>query len=153
MTKWKAACLFPLLMLLTMGGVVTAQTDRKVTITMLDSKTGQPIVTSELEVRTKNSLGFIEVKPNKNGIGELNMPADVSVIAVHAQDGWGGWFFMNCDANKDRGSSSDHWYSVFEILATGVVAPNSCNRRQAAAKPGEFAFFVRRATFWEKMRE
>ena len=128
------------------------QTHRTVSISMIDSETGQPIATSEFQVWTNHTLGVTWVKPSKDGAAMLNLPTDASVIAVHAQD-VDGWFYMNCDDVKVRNSGSGQWYPVPEILAKGIAAPNHCNKLKAAAKPGEFVFFVRSATFWQKMHE
>ena len=147
-----AATFSILLWMATICGAAHAQQDRTVKIRMVDSKTGQTITTSEFQVWMNRTLGTTWVKPNKDGIGEISLPPEASVIAVHAQDA-GSWFYMNCDDVKGRDSGSGRWYPVLEILATGITAPNRCNQRKAIANPGEFVFFVRPATFWEKMHE
>jgi hypothetical protein len=43
-------------------------------------------------------------------------------------------------------------FSVKEILGTGVVATNSCSRRNPTPKPGELFFLVRKRTFLEGMK-
>jgi hypothetical protein len=140
-------------------GTLSAQTDRTITIRMVDSKTGQPITTSEIEVRIRASqtsaqtVGIppLDVRPNRDGVGEATFPVAASDIRVYARDGM--WSYVNCDCVKDRGPDRDHWYSISEILTSGIAAPNRCNKRKAVAKPGEFVFFVRSMTFWEKMWE
>jgi hypothetical protein len=142
-------------------GPLYAQMDRTITIRMLDSKTGQPITTSEFEVWTGASptpaqtggRPYHGVKPDDDGAGEMALPPDASVITVHAQYGRAGWGYVNCDRLKDQGPFREHWYSVQEILASGIAAPNYCSKKKAIAKPGEFIFFVRPMTFWEKMHE
>jgi hypothetical protein len=128
---------------------------------MLDSKTGEPITGSEYAISFNNlpDSKIAGVDPywkeggERNGI--LDIPFDPSgvSIAVRSSYGPGNWSYVNCDSVKDRGPYSVHWYGIAEILKTGVAAPNGCSKRQAAAKPGEFIFFVRPLTFSEKMRE
>jgi hypothetical protein len=72
-----------------------------------------------------------------NGLGNVN----------------GDW--VPCTRQKlyDSGTrtyGNEHLYPVSTIVATGLVAKNSCSRRTATAKPGELVIFVRRATWWEK---
>jgi len=54
--------------------------------------------------------------------------------------------------DKDtRTYGSEHLYPVSTIVASGLVAKNSCSRKTAAAKPGELIIFVRHPTWWEKL--
>lgn len=128
---------------------------------MLDSKTGQPITTSELEFWVGTSLEFARtagvsprsVRPDKDGNAEITLRAADSFVTVHAQYGKAGWGYVNCDRLKDRGPFREHWYSASEIVTTGIAAPNYCSKQKAVAKPGEFVFYVRPMTFWEKAHE
>jgi hypothetical protein len=43
-------------------------------------------------------------------------------------------------------------YPIKNILETGVVASNTCGKFKAEARPGDLIFFVRPASWWEKMR-
>ncbi len=52
--------------------------------------------------------------------------------------------------SKTRTYGSEHLYPVSTIVASGLVAHNSCSRRAATAKPGELVIFVRPPTWWEK---
>jgi hypothetical protein len=135
-----------------------AQTNRTITVRMLDSKTGQPITTSEIEIHARMSPASAEkagisvyVRSNQDGVGEATFPMAASDIRVYARDGV--WGYVNCDCVKDRGSHQEHWYSLPGVSSSGVAAPNLCNKRKVIARPGEFIFFVRSMTFWEKMRE
>jgi hypothetical protein len=140
-------------------GTLSAQSARTITIQMLDSKTGKPISTSQIEVRIRASQNSTQtagipplyVRPNKDGVGEATFPVAASEIRVYARDGV--WSYVNCDSVKDRGANQEHWYSISEILASGVTAPNYCSKRKVVAKPGEFMFFVRPMTFLQKMHE
>lgn len=132
-----------------------AQTNRTIEIRMLDSKTGKTIASSEFQVWINHAVGTNRqwVQPNKEGVGEMALPPNASVIAVHAQYGQAKFFYVNCDSIRDGGLHTDHWYPVAEILSSGIVAPNGCNKRIVIAKPGEFVFFVRPQHWWEEMRQ
>lgn len=150
-----------LLFCIMLRGSLCAQTDRIVTLRMLDSKTGQPITTSEIEVRMRvpvtsnptNGVLPVYVRPDKDGVGVATLPITASDIRVYASYGAANWSYVNCDSVQDRGSNREHWYSISEILRTGSAAPNFCSKRKIAVKPGEFVFFVRPMTFSEKMHE
>lgn len=125
---------------------------------MVDSKTGQPIASSEIEVTIraamisseKHGIAPLYFRPDKDGVATASFPPEASIIAVHSYYSKARWSYVNCDAVKDR---REHWYPLTEILASGIVASNSCSKRKAVAKPGEFIFFVRPMTFGEKMKE
>ena len=158
---------FPLLLCMAaLCGSVFAQTEKTVTIRMLDSKTGLLIATSGFLVRVNHGqvVHGDWVKQNEDGTGKLRLPSDAEVVSIHATYDGAMYVYANCDADKDRGSSvraasPDRWYPVSAILASGVVAPNGCvgkkvpDKLQVFAKPGEFVFFVRKLNAWEASRE
>jgi len=57
--------------------------------------------------------------------------------------------YINCDAAMEKDTSTLHWYSISDILSTGVAASNECYKGKYAdathvtPKPGQFVFFVR----------
>ena len=142
-------------------GMLYGQADRGITIKMLDSKTGKPITTSEFQVWLGDSVTSAHtsgvsprwVKPSNDGLGKLSLPTGATVLTVHAQCGAAKWGYVNCDRLKDRGPFEEHWYSISDILTSGVTAPNFCSKQTAVAKPGEFVFFVRPMSFVEKMHQ
>jgi len=147
-------------------GSVYAQTEKTITLRMIDTKTGLLIASSNYLVRINHQQEQHGdwTKKNEDGSGNLTPPANADVIAVHATYDGATFIYVNCDADKDRGSADhapnpDRWYSIATILSTGVVAPNNCigkkvpEKLQVIAKPGEFVFFVRELTAMEKLRE
>jgi hypothetical protein len=64
--------------------------------------------------------------------------------------------YVNCDAGMEKDISTLHWYSVDEILRSGVAMPNECYKGKYAEatrsipKPGMFVFFVRKNN-WHEM--
>jgi len=156
MAEWLMAVTAALLVLLTYP--VSAQSGDTVTIRMLDSKTGLPIVAREFMVWLSESSSAqrsghepIWVHADSQGRGELQLPSGAHFIRVYATYGKANWGYVDCDAVKDR-TQAQQWYSVTDILRTGVTAPNYCSAKKAEAKAGEFVFFVREMTFWEKMK-
>ncbi len=155
-----------LLCLAALCGSARAQTGQTITIRMLDGKTGVPIATSNFLVRI-NHLEPVHgnwVKQNEDGTGRLTLPAGAEEVSIHATYDSAMLTYINCDADKNRGSadhapSGDHWYTVANILTSGVVAPNGCvgkkipEKLQVIAKPGEFVFFVRQLNAREQYRE
>jgi hypothetical protein len=67
--------------------------------------------------------------------------------------------YVNCDSTLENTVRVGRWYSISEVLASGVVAPNGCGKPKdaakikPAAKPGEFVFLVRRMSTSERWRE
>jgi hypothetical protein len=67
--------------------------------------------------------------------------------------------YINCDAVIGKESPVERWYSIAEIMTSGVVAPNGCRKPSEAAKfkvvakPGEFVLSVRRMSAFEQWRE
>ncbi|MGA2538111.1 MAG: hypothetical protein ABSF53_19020 [Terracidiphilus sp.] len=155
-----AACLVVLC------GSACAQTPKTITVRMLDSKSGILIASSSFLVRM-NHLEPVHgdwVRQNDDGTGKLTLPGDAAELSIHATYESATLTYVNCDADKDRGSpehapSPDRWYPVAQIVASGIVAPNNCigkkipEKLQVIANPGEFVFFVRPMTTIEKFRE
>ncbi len=143
---------------------IRAQTEKTITVRMVDSRTGLLIASSNYLVRVNHQQedhGDWIVK-NEDGTGSLTLPPNAEAVSIHATYESAMLVYANCDADKDRGSSEhapsqDHWYPVAAILSSGIVAPNNCigkkvpEKLQVVAKPGEFVFFVRPLSAREKL--
>jgi hypothetical protein len=139
-------------------GPLHAQTGKTITILMLDGKTGKPIVPSNFVVRIDH-LDAIHnewLKLNDDGTGEVTVPAGTSFLAVQGTYHQSMDIYINCDAGMEKDTHTLHWYSISDILNSGVTAPNECYKgkyedsARATAKPGEFIFYVRETT-WHEM--
>lgn len=148
-----------LLGIFVMCGTLSGQSDRRIIIRMLDSKTGQSITGSEFVISFDKLPDLSKVSRldpywkeggERNGILDMPFEPGAASIAVRSSYGPANWSYVNCDSVKDH---APHWYPIGQILQSGIAVPNWCNKRKATAKPGEFLFFVRPMTFWEKMRE
>jgi carbohydrate-selective porin OprB len=147
------------------GGLVRAQAQKTITVRMLDSRTGKLIVTSDFLVRINNeqTVHANWITQNQDGSGKLTLPDNATVVSIRATYDSTTAFYINCDANKDRGAadqdaSRDRWYKVADILALGVVAPDGCGKKipdklQVVAQPGEFIFYVRKRNPLEQFQD
>jgi len=106
----------------------------------------------------KNEVTATTVSPTPCGSSAIFGPKlllkDVDTIALTSDE------YVDCQewakvipgaAPKDNLSRAPS-YPIKQILESGVVAGNTCGKARGEAKPGELVFFVRPATFWEKMR-
>ena len=147
-------------------GVLWAQTGKTITLRMIDGKSGKLIATTDFLVRIdhQETIHANWVTLNDDGTGKLTLPGDASLLSIRASYDSSTSLFVNCDSNNDykatnQGYVLDRWYSVSDILAKGVVAPNDCigkkvpEKLQLFAKPGEFVFFVRRMNAREEYRD
>ena len=110
-------------------GSLYAQTEKTITLRMLDGKSGKLIATSNFLVRIdhQQTVHGNWVVKNEDGTGKLTVPGDAALLSVHATYDSAIYVYANCDANKDIGSSVrgpalDRWYEISDILATGVMA-------------------------------
>jgi hypothetical protein len=138
-----------------------AQSEKTITIRVLDGKTGRPLRASGYLVRvdraeTVHANWAVE---NEDGTGKLTVPGGASLLSIRATFDASTQTYINCDATAETALPVDRWYPISEILATGIVAPNGCGKPKDAAKikpvakPGEFVFMVRRMTTREQWRE
>jgi hypothetical protein len=158
--------LFLLLLFASPLGALRAQTPQTITVRMLDSKTGNLIASSDYLVRINHqeTAHGNWIVQNEDGSGKLTLPIEASALSIKATYDSNTMVYVNCDADKDLGSSQhapalDRWYKVSDIVASGVVAPNGCagkkipDKLQVVAQPGEFVFFVRKKNAKEQFTE
>jgi hypothetical protein len=87
-------------------------------------------------------------------LGPKPLPKDGDTIAITSDD------YVDCQewakvipgATPKENLSRAPSYPIKNILETGVVASNTCGKFKAEARPGDLIFFVRPASWWEKMR-
>ena len=136
-------------------GSLAAQTDRTITIRMLDGATGKLLSSANLLIRINHQKTPHAdwVHANEDGTARLTLPPDATVLTPEATYHDTMETYVNCDSVKDKQFSGAHWYAVYGILSTGVVTPNGCGKKTAVAKPGEFIFFVRHKNWQDSMRQ
>lgn len=124
---------------------------RVITIIMADGKTGKTITPDNFVIRFNhlNAVRNETLTLNDDGSGKVKLPANATFISVQGTYHNSIDLYVNCDAGMEKDTSTIHWYSVADILSTGLAAPNECYKgkysKSAAipAVPGEFIFYVR----------
>lgn len=126
-----------------------------ITLRMMDAKTGMLIPTSDFLIRIDHQEDEHGnwVKRNEDNSGKLTLPAGAKIVAVDGKYNMTTNLYVNCDSVRDKPEPVVHWYSISEILATGVAAPNDCSKHTAVAKPGELVFFVRQRNWREQYKD
>ncbi len=135
-----------------------AQTAPTITILMLDGRTGKPIVPSNFIIRVDhfNAVHNEWLKLNDDGTGEVTFPSGASFLSVQGTYESSMEIYVNCDASMEKDTGTLHWYSVLDILNSGVAAPNECYKGKYAEathvtpKPGQFILYVRKNN-WHEM--
>ena len=140
-------------------GSLQAQDTKKLTIRLLDSKTGHPIQPTGYLIRVDHQpmIHGDWVKQNDDLTGELSVPSDALLISIHSSYDNSMEIYINCNVDKLKDTPGEVWYSVPEILSSGIVSPDSCVKEKAAAKikmperkPGEIVLFVRQKNWREQ---
>jgi hypothetical protein len=134
---------------------------RIITLRMMDAKTGKLVETSSFLVRINHDTTAHAnwVVQNEDGSGKLMLPPAAKLLSIHATYDSSMLTYVNCDAEAGKAGASDPWYSVLEILTTGISVPNGCgglfgaSKFKVAAKPGELVFFVRKLNMREKLHQ
>lgn len=154
-------------------GSMCAQAGKTITVRILDGKTGKLVETSTFLVRVdhQQTLHADWVAQNEDGTGTLTLPRNATLLAIQGTYDSSEKIYVNCDTAAQKENPVQHWYTISEILATGIIAPNECgkpiftakskpgakNKSEAqlapVAKPGEFVFFVRKRNMREDMQD
>jgi hypothetical protein len=128
---------------------------------MLNSKTGKLIESENFLIRVDHlpAVHADWVVKNENGTGKLTVPKSSSLLLVQATYDSAELIYVNCDSATGKGPPVERWYSIAEILSTGIAIPDSCRsakeaaKLKAVAKPGELVFFVRQHNWNEEFKE
>lgn len=145
--------------LISLGGVLQAQSNKTITLRIFDGKTGRPLVPTGYQVRVDHlTMQHPDwVKPNDDGTAVLTVPADAGAVALHLAYDNSMDIYVNCDAEKN--SFGDVWYPVSQIMTKGYVAANGCGKAKVnekyktTAAPGELILFVREKNWKERAQD
>jgi hypothetical protein len=132
-----------------------AQTTNTIHIRLLDGKTGLPIQSANFMLRvdrrqTEHNEWLVI---NDDGTVVANLPAAIETLSLKATYNASMDTYIDCAITKEKDRERDLWYSVADILKTGLVAPNECSKANFTAKPGEFIFFVRKRNWHDSVDE
>jgi hypothetical protein len=144
----------------------SADAPKVITLRMIDGRTGKPIATNDFIVRINHQKTPHNnwVEENEDGTAKVTLPASAESISIHATYEASTLTYVNCDSSAAHNSTAqpgpmEHWYTVADILASGVVAPNNCigkkvpDKLQVVAEPGQFIFFVRKLNPTEQFEQ
>lgn len=151
---------FFLLMAAAAAVPLCAQSPRIITLRMFDGKSGQPIEKPDflVQINHQPTQHADWVHQTQDGSSQLTVPAEATEIVIHAKYDLSMSIYVNCDTQRNRAIPPgtippDKWYSVSDILTSGVVAHNGCSKKDSdklAPKPGEFVFYVRKMNWREE---
>jgi len=167
MQRWITLTFILFLCVVALTASLYAQTERTITVRMLDGRTGKLIAASNYQVRIDHNqtVHVNWVTQNEDGSSKLTLPLKASLLSIQGTYDSAEQIYLSCDTTGDKNKQGDHWYDVATILSTGVAAPNSCikfheaaklsmdAKQRMVAKPGEFVFFVRKRNMFEQAQE
>jgi hypothetical protein len=117
---------------------------------MYDARSGRQLTPSNFLVRFDHKEDIHNESlhiDDDDGTGQITVPAGASFLAVEGTFDSSTEIYLNCDTGMEKDDRRRHWYSIPDILTTGVIAPNECfkgkyERPRLPVKPGEFIFYV-----------
>ncbi len=138
-------------------GYLHAQAAKRITLRMLDGRTGRIIQPTGILVRANHNAADHGdwTKQNEDGTSELKVPQDASVILIHATYENSTEYYINCDGPKQTEPRQALVSRIRDTHHRTCAAPNGCLKPKAAeklkvtAKPGEFVLFVRKLNWRE----
>lgn len=153
--------LFSLCIAVPVTGAPQKQSAKTITILMLDGKTGKPVIPNNYMVRVDHldALQNEALKINDDGSGKVTVPAGATFLSVQGTYHQSLDIYINCDAGLEKNTSTLHWYSIADIMNSGVAAPDECYKGKytdnfgITPKPGEFIFFVREISWRDRNAE
>jgi hypothetical protein len=139
--------------------VPVAKPGPTITIRILDAKTGDPINPSNLLIHVdRRDEPFNEgLKLNGSDPATAVLPFGATLFSVEGAYNSSTEVYVNCDTDSGKESGTLKWYSVADIMKTGVVTENICykgkyqHRLKISPVPGEFVFFVRTHSWHEQI--
>ncbi len=141
----------------------SAQATRRITVRVLDAKTGERITPSGILVRINHQTAEHHedewVHQNEDGTADLTLPEDAQFFLFHSTYDSSTETYVNCDGMKRYDSPGPRWYSVADVLTKGVVADNGCvnqakeDKIKAAPAPGQIVMYVRKQNWREESKD
>jgi hypothetical protein len=133
--------------------------ERIITIVMADGKTGKTITPDNFVIRFNhlNAIRNETLSLGDDGQGRVKVPDNATFISVQGTYHNSVDIYVNCDAGMEKDTYTRHWYSVADIIKTGITTPNECYKgkysKTAAipAVPGELIFYVREIGWHESL--
>lgn len=164
------AAAFIILIASSWGSTVNPQTIR---IKLLNGKNGHPLTSKCVNVWVGSERKDAMALPtNQDGVASLELTQnDAQIDTQHTWKACGLFGLVNpilkySDQIKINASyvsceprpADFSWlaikaFATKEVIQSGVTTANTCGRAKAPPEAGEIILFVRRLSFWEKMKE
>ena len=136
-----------------------AQNLKKITIRVLDGRTGEKISPNNIEVRiNRERAPHVDfMKMNDDGTAEVTLPESATAISLRATYDNATEYYVNCDVARQKDTSVETWFPVADVLKDGLVMPNECwkskdvQKNKFEAKPGEFLLLVRKRSIRDQI--
>lgn len=136
-----------------------AQGAKKITVRVLDGRTGEKITPDNIEVRInrQRTLHVEWVKMRDDGGAEVTLPENATAIAVRATYNQSMDYYVNCDVARQKDTSQETWFPLDDVLKGGLVMPDECWKNKdvkdlkITAGPGEFVLLVRKRSIRDQV--
>lgn len=133
--------------------VAQGHAQKKITVRVLDGRSGEKIAPNNLELHINRQLAnHVEfVKMIDDGTAELTLPENTTSFALRATYANSMDYYVNCDVARQKDTSIETWFPVDDVLKSGIVMSDECRKAKdmqpASAKPGELVLYVRKRGF------
>lgn len=161
------------LVLLILGSFGTRLDAQTIKVKVVNGRTGLPIAGTCVNVWVGNERrAAMAIPTDKNGVAALRLTDQDGEIDVHDRwKGCGDFGVIHPVVKYDDdlqinvgyvlcqpGTADYSWLaktnvSTKEILQHGIVTANTCGRATASSEPGEVILFVRRLSWWERLKQ
>jgi hypothetical protein len=147
-----------LIALSAMPPVISAEPESSIHLLLLNGNTGKPMAGVSLFVNP--DCGGACVFPDNrmgwtaNDAGEIEVPKLPNLHKLRLMKPNDHFTYCQQSENDDVRAINPDSFAVDDILRTGVIAPNTCNRHLGLAPhPGQLIFFLRPLTWWEELKK
>ncbi|PYV31779.1 MAG: hypothetical protein DMG22_15605 [Acidobacteria bacterium] len=149
----------------------TALHAQDIRIKVLDGRNGRLVTNECVYVYVGKNVDPLEIPTNNDGMALLHLTNRDSATSIQHGDGpacragvvdpivkyadtvgitSGSGRYMLCQRHQP--GRLDLRFSVEKVLKSGDSTANVCGKIEASPNPGELIFFVRPATWWERMK-
>src|ERR1700758_5609227 len=117
--------LFVSILLIAASGPLLAQTEKTITIRVLDGRTGAAVTPDNIQVRLKSqqSIHADWIKQNDDGTTKMKVPEGAAAISPRATYETSMSFYVNCDVARLKDTTVQSWYPIVDILSGGIKTP------------------------------
>lgn len=137
--------LFGMLAYLFLYPAVPSAIAQKITVQLLNGRTGKPMKRVKVYINLNNSDASREIGLSTDSSGEAIFDAHGEKTFHITPIG-----SVSCGAQPIGAHAPE--YSVAEILRSGIVSPNTCSGKNAEPLRGHLIYFVVPASWWQMFK-